>query len=203
MVESCLVIIMLCIILFGFLQLSHVIMAGNVLRYTALTTARAASVGLHEGMQFRVGRYASIPTAGAITTPAPGKTIRIGYPTVGEKMEKAMYRKFTPESSQGWYEVFAKSDFHMAGESEYLAVLDYETWKSGTGAMAKFSVDSDGELIDATVSQYLPLMFPFSGLFSQHLGGTAVVGGREYPALYMEYGASIEDHAAYYLDGEM
>lgn len=203
MVESCLVIIMLCIILFGFLQLSHVIMAGNVLRYAALTTARAASVGLHEGMQERVGWYASIPTAGAITTPEPGSAIRLEYLTIGEKMEKSISRQYSPESSQGYYEVFMKSEFHMADENEYQSILDYANWESGTGARTEFDTNSESDLIDTSVRQYLPLTFPFAALFSQHLNETAVVDGEVYPAFYMEFNATIEDHAAYYLDGEM
>ncbi|MDF7807717.1 pilus assembly protein [Pontiellaceae bacterium B12219] len=198
MVEACLVMIMLCLILFGFLQLSHVIMSGNVLRYTAFATARAASVGLNPEMQERVSLYASIPTAGANANPTTGSGNLFDNHSIGEQMDYAVSRKNTPIDYPGSYEVFVKEAFHTAADNEYRTVLNFENWETGR-TRVQGSTQSSGGVITSTLQQDLPLTFPFASVFTGHLGNSVVLNGRTYPAFEMRFSASLEDHGAYYL----
>ncbi len=50
MVESCLVIALLCVVLFMMLQVSYVVSSRNIISYASIAAARAAAVGLDEDM---------------------------------------------------------------------------------------------------------------------------------------------------------
>ena len=54
LVESCLVMALLCLILFGILQVVYLVSARNVINYSAVATAKAASIGLNDFMLFKV-----------------------------------------------------------------------------------------------------------------------------------------------------
>lgn len=63
-VESCIVMILLCLILFGILQVSMVTAAHDVFLYSASAGARCATVGYNDGMIEKTVRIAALPTLG-------------------------------------------------------------------------------------------------------------------------------------------
>jgi Flp pilus assembly protein TadG len=64
-VESCLVMVLLCMMLFGILQVSIVTAAHDVLVYAASAGARCATVGYDEATVEKTIRIAALPSMGA------------------------------------------------------------------------------------------------------------------------------------------
>lgn len=62
--ESCIVMILLCLILFGIIQVSIVTAAHDVLLYAATSGARCATVGYDDDMVYKTVRMAALPTLG-------------------------------------------------------------------------------------------------------------------------------------------
>lgn len=69
MVESCLVIAVMSLVLFGLLEVSRQFMAREVLHYSASAGARAHAVGFNDFMIYKVIRTAAIPVAGRMNHP--------------------------------------------------------------------------------------------------------------------------------------
>ena len=70
LIESCIVIAILCLVLFGTMQISQCYMAQEVLTHAALCGARARAVGLNDFMVQNTARIASIPLAGQLVQPS-------------------------------------------------------------------------------------------------------------------------------------
>jgi hypothetical protein len=214
------VIMMLCLILFGLLQVSYIIAARNVLQYTAVATVRAAAIGLNDSMLLKVSHYASIPTAGPMNRPGNLGHMQLPGNSMGEKLDHALTRRNTPESAQGWYEIAVKADFHLAADNEYRAILNYDNWDAQNEAEVRTRTDFNGDLVETTVGQAVPMTFPFARAFARHLvaGGSLVAvprtvphkdsssgmwtserTTREYPAVPVVVDAVMENHANHYL----
>lgn len=69
MLESCLVIAVMALVLFGLLDISRQFMAREVLHYSASAGARAHAVGFNDFMIYKVMRTAAIPVAGRMSHP--------------------------------------------------------------------------------------------------------------------------------------
>lgn len=208
-IESCLVMIMLCLILFGVLQLSYLIAARNVLGYTALATVRSGAIGLNDVMLQKVAMYTSIPTAGPMNRPILG-----GSSPQSKDWDYVIQRKNTPVSSLGWYEISVKQDFHLA--DNYRAVLDYDNWMNADSRVKivyDFKASNDPDTLgmgEALVKQDVPLAFPFSDFFGKGLNQVVVyrsfAGENSAPKVELLPAVSIEipsalmeDHASLYL----
>jgi hypothetical protein len=205
MVESCIVIALLCLILFGILQVSHVVASRNVLNYTAIATARSAAVGLNDFMLYKVSHYASIPVAGPIKTPDDFYAARPGGRTMGSKWDNAIARKNSAASDLGRYEVGIKEAYHLATPEMFKSILDYDNWQD-EATDVRFSIEEDSKLdiLHVTVEQNIPLVYPFSRVFFGHLDTVEVGRGEhmaEYPAKNISVTTTIEDHADLYLKG--
>ena len=81
LIESCIVIVLLCLILFGMLQLSIVTAAYDVNIYAASCAARCAAVGYDGNMVDKAVHVAALPTLG----PKPGFNVS------GEKLIAKAY----------------------------------------------------------------------------------------------------------------
>lgn len=203
LVESCIVMALLCLILFGFLQTSFIVAARNVLNHAAVAAARARSVGLNDFMLLKVSRYASIPTAGPLTAPAGDYgTDRPEGQTVGARLSNAMSRDHAVISVQGEYVVSVKEAYHLAATTKFEQILDYANWTDGsTDVFVTYEADND-DVLTVQVEQTLPLVMPFSRVFFPHLDlVTATRDDREeqYPGKTIRATAYIEDHSALYL----
>jgi hypothetical protein len=193
---------LLCLILFGILQVSYLVASRNVIHYAAIATARAASVGLNDFMLHKVSHYASIPTAGPVTTPSGLGMKRLEGRSTGSLWENAIARDHAPVSELGVYEVDIKEAYHMAGSGVFRSVIDYENWKlDGTDVHVEYERDTD-DLITLHVEQTVPLVFPFAWAFFGHLDLVdAIRGGHAgtYPGKKITATAVIEDHSEHYL----
>lgn len=204
MVESCIVVAILCLILFGFLQVSQLVIARNVLNYTAVTTSRAAAVGMNDFMLHKVSRYASIPVAGPITTPEGFVPGRVEGSTMGAVWDNAIDRENVPVSDLGEYEVAVKEAYHLATPGLFNSVLSYDNWENAETDV-RFSHRRRDEIITLEITQTVPLTFPFSRVFFGHLDFVDVTRGNrvaEYPSKRIAVTSTIEDHADYYLKGD-
>ncbi|TAN38330.1 MAG: pilus assembly protein [Verrucomicrobia bacterium] len=69
LIESCMVIAILCLVLFGGIQVSQLYMAHEVLDHAAFCGARSRSVGFNDFMVDKTIRVAAIPLAGRLVQP--------------------------------------------------------------------------------------------------------------------------------------
>lgn len=109
LIESCLVMIIVCILFFGIFQISQLFAAQEVLQYAAGRGARAKAVGFNRFMVFKTVRVGSIPNAGQLVNPdAPGG------PAVQYAAEAA------------------RIPLYLGGENygQLRAILDYDAWDS-------------------------------------------------------------------------
>ncbi len=205
MVESCIVMALLCLILFGILQVSYVVSARNVIRYSAVATARAAAVGLNDFMLYKVSHYTAIPAAGPVRTPSGFGRERPEGESAGALWGNAISRKNTPRSQLGEYEVAVREAYHLAEVAEHNLILDYDNWQREETDV-KFSVEEDNKLdmLHVEVKQNVPLVLPFARVFFSHLKTAKAERGENvgtYPAKLIQAKVTIEDHSKLYLGG--
>ena len=107
LIESCLVLAIVCLAFFGVFQISQLFAAQEVLHYAAGRGARAKVVGFNQFMVFKTIRVGAIPNAGRLCNPATG-----GGPAAQHAMETARIPLYMGAENQG----------------ELGAILDYEDW---------------------------------------------------------------------------
>jgi hypothetical protein len=70
LVESCFIIILICLIFFGFLQAALLYNRERVLQFASFAAARSATVGFNEDVFTRAYRAGAIPSSGPMSNPA-------------------------------------------------------------------------------------------------------------------------------------
>jgi len=197
---------LLCLILFGLLQASYLIAARNVINYSSVATARAASVGLNDFMLYKVSHYAAIPAAGPALTPTGFEHARPEGGRIGSVWDNAISRENNPRSALGEYEVGVKEAYHLAPVHGYHYILDYENWqRDDTGVHFDVEEDPKQDMLHVTVDQNVPLVFPFAdaifGFFARQRVFVERKGraAQEAPAAEFSATSTIEDHAKLYL----
>ena len=201
MVESAIVIMMLCFILFGILQVSYLIAAKDVTSFAALASARAGAVGMREEFVNRVARVVSIPTAGPAKYRTKGSVSgNIPKMRVGAMWDRAL--SSAPESRQYWVEKYNIPIYLGAVDEGVLpSILNYYNWTlSSTKIKVRLFRSSNGR-IGVYQSQYVPLSFPFAqGYYRGNMGPMNRPNGqRIVPRSHLVYGFEFEDHSALYL----
>jgi len=123
LIESCIVVALVCLTFFGVFQLSQLFAAQEVLDYAAGRGARARTVGFNYFMIEKTIRVGAIPNAGRLVNPVPS-----GGPSGQYAMESA------------------RIPLYLAGENEgrLRAILDYDAW--GTIIFGASSSLGDGTL---------------------------------------------------------
>jgi len=205
-VESSLVIIMLCLILFGVLQVSYLIMSRDVISFSAFASARALTVGMNEEFVERVARVTTIPTAGPPFNSGLRSHAELAQDAPGRMWDRAVSNG--AESDQFWYEHYLIPWYLGAeDESELAGILNYRNWVSDDTAVKAESSEAGAEEAEVTVSQYVPLAFPFAQAFfhDSDMGMMlrSAVGGvytyEEVPVYLIEQSIRLENHSALYL----
>jgi hypothetical protein len=149
--------------------------------------------------------YASLPTAGPMVHP-DRRSFRESRPegeTVGAMWDRALAADDELRSEIGAYEAAMAEEFHRRHYP--LAVMNYANWSPEGEAdiVSDFDEsDYDEELLTVTVSQKLPLTYPFSRAFFWHLPLIEVIRGdriEAYPAKQIDFTSYIENHARFYL----
>ncbi len=109
LIESCLVIAVVCLIFFGLFQISQLFAAQEVLDYAAGRGARAITVGFNRFMVQKTVRVGAIANAGRMINPAYQ-----GGPDIENALESARIPLYLGA--------------HNSGQLQ--AILDYEHWNT-------------------------------------------------------------------------
>ncbi len=132
MVETCLAVVFVSLILFGFFQLSQMLTARILLDHAAARAARARAVGMNEFMCLKSARVAMIPVAG---------------------------KRVWPDENEEAFDEASRVPIYLCTDNEAIArgVLEYERW----GTM-KVNVDALGGLaskVEGKIEMDLPRFF--------------------------------------------
>lgn len=136
LIESCLVIAMMCLIFMGLFQISQIFAARQILHHAATRGARAQTVGFNWWMVEKCVRVASIPNAGKMTR--PGFTRQdLSLQTMVKEKPGVLWDwvlQQVPHSEQSDLEI-ARAPEYLASETpaRARAVLDYEDWDTVQG----------------------------------------------------------------------
>jgi hypothetical protein len=201
LIESCLVIAILCLVLFGGMQVSQLYMAHEVLDNAALCGARARSVGLNDFMVDKTIRVASIPVAGRLVRPAyvsnPYSIIPAAPNRIGGAWDTAL--RSEPSSDQFRVEYIAIESYFSANDGgQASGFLDYELEHLDQWGRVKETVDfanvvtkrinETSDAVEVTVKHRYPLNWPFHQAFFD--GDVDLLVGK----------ATIEKHYDLYLE---
>lgn len=165
LVESCLVVALIALILFGLLEISRLFMAREVLNYSATAGARAHAVGFNDFMVHKVARVAAIPTSGHMLSPGNAGTGAAGgfWRTLNPGRLWDLALTANPVSQQ--YETIERSRIPLyLGTDEWgqmQATLDYEHWED----LDIGSTQSGLDAVNTSVRQDVELTFPFHRAF--------------------------------------
>ncbi len=176
MLESLLVVLVLCLLFFGLLQVALVFNADEILHHSAARAARARSVGFNDWMVTKAQHVAAIPNSGKMLEPALGTPVRTFLDpnrSPGENWDAAIDpARAYDRSARAIVELaripeYLATDNHLRGE----AILHYEEWEKHSFGV---SVQRSNPLaaafggagtVRATVGQRFPLQMPFHRLF--------------------------------------
>ncbi len=163
--ESLLVIALICLIFFGLLQVAQLYAAQAVLTYSAAAGARARAVGFNRFMTHKVVRVAAIPVAGALLNPRVmrgGGGATFWGSASPDAAWRVAFRSGEPYSPQ--YEIERSRIPLFLGTrwwSEMDPVLEYERWPD-----LHWNDTMAGDfLIRVRTRQDVPLVFPFARAF--------------------------------------
>ena len=199
-IESFIVIFIMCILLFGLLQAAVVVAGSEILHHAAARAARARAVGFNEWMAVKAMRVASIPNSGRMIEPAfdlPVMASPFGRrPSPGRAMDIALGADpgVSPRAVFERVRVPAYLASENHGRASY--VLNYEEWERGSFSHNERGTMFGNGTIRMLVEQDFPLkmplnrfLFPFArrdelGDGRVRLSGEAESG--EHARLYLE-----------------
>lgn len=176
MVESIIVLLVLCLLLFGFLQAAVSMGGREILHHAAARAARARSVGFNSWMAEKSARVAAIPVSGRFLAEEVG---------------------WSPDDG-------SISDFELSRIPEYLAsenharaeyILDYDEWEKGTLSFGDSS-SALGGVLRFTAAHHAPLVMPFSPIAFPW----AEKDGDGVPRIDMDADAVAVGHSSFYLE---
>lgn len=157
LVETCLVMIVACLLLFGLFQVSQLYASKEILDYAAVAGARARAVGFNDFMVHKVVRAAAIPNAGRMIEPDvdrdPAAALRWGASRPGELWDFAL--RDHPDSPQ--YEVeSSRIPLYLGAENwGWLSgILDYEDWSTIWHTLLEWP---GANLVTSRTGQTIPL----------------------------------------------
>jgi TadE-like protein len=149
LIESCIVIGLICLLLMGLFQLVQLFMAQEILDYAAGRGARAKAVGFNDFMVDKTVRIGAIANAGALTFP--------------ERSGGGPWAQWTSQESP------RIPQYLQANSWELDAILNYALWDT----IAWSCPVPEATLLHFEVHQAVPLMF-FSNVFKAFFSGSAV-----------------------------
>jgi len=164
LIESSLVIALICLILAGLFQLSQLYAAKEIAAYACARGARAKTVGFNDFMVMKSVLVGTIPNAGKMTFPEFS-----GGPLGQMVMER------------GRIPLYLGAEWHMLD-----GILQYEDWET-----INYSYTDDRSLLlQFSVSQDLPLRY-FPAMFGAFYNGDSIPIGTDllldnHAALYLE-----------------
>ena len=161
LVESVICMLLICLVLFGLLQVFYLYVAQMVFDYASFATARSSSVGFADYLVSRSSRVASIGASGELLYPQEGVA------SLGDPLSQCAFEKIRiPEYLQG------------------ISYLNYEYWNPGNndlGSMIYYTDmrSLDGSLETSVTGSNYPLEMPMREAYtsskSVDIRGTAGV----------------------------
>jgi len=187
MLETCIVLVLVCLALFGVIEVARLFMARGTVDYASAAGARARAVGFNDFMVEKVVRAAAIPAAGRMTAPGYARSPFLAWYWANTNTA-ALWTyslRTTPSSPQYDVERSRIPLYLDAGtRGELGSILDYADWEelrirgsSDAGALARVRIAYD-----------LPLRLPFTRAF---------YADETFP---FDSVGEIENHAAAYLE---
>ncbi|MFN2351861.1 MAG: TadE/TadG family type IV pilus assembly protein [Kiritimatiellia bacterium] len=137
LIESCVVMGILCLLLMGLFQLSQLYMAQEIMHYAAGRGARARAVGFNDFMVHKSVRVATIAAAGPMES-----SMRSDLPTGGPLAQRGIER--------------ARIPLYMGADHYGLLrpILDYEDWDTISHSLLE---QDDPARVDCRVRQDFPV----------------------------------------------
>ena len=200
LIESLIVILITCMILFGMLQVATVHVGSEIMHHASARAARARAVGFNDWMILKALRVASIPNSGKMiepdfqpfnnaspfrNNPHPGDAIDIALSANPAASERAEFERLR-------IPLYLASANHGRASAE----LNYEEWERGSFTHSESGSAFGGGVLRMTVEQDFPLRMPFIGLLipfaridengdrRMTLKGEAIAG--EHSSLYLQ-----------------
>ncbi len=163
LLESLIVIFILCIFLFGLLQAAIAFSGREILHHAAARAARARAVGFNDWMAYKAVRVASIPNSGAMIVPdfTPlGTSPLSGAARPGEVVDLAMASDagVSQRAVLERVRIPAYLSSENYGRAEY--ILNYEEWERGSFSHSEHSASVLGQALTYEVTQDFPLKMP-------------------------------------------
>lgn len=204
MVESLVVLLVACLLLFSLLQTAQSFAHREVMRHAAARAARARTVGFNSWMCEKVMRAAAIPASGRMLEPSDAGDFDGDLSeAVADKSGGALW-DWAVKTPPGT----ARADFELARIPDYLAsenneraanILDYDGWPdisaSGLGGRAGTPL---GDSVSVEVRKRHPLSI-FVAMLNDWVG--IGPGGSDGPdELTLKGGFEMESHYPLYLD---
>ncbi|MBU0714405.1 MAG: pilus assembly protein [Verrucomicrobia bacterium] len=149
LIESCIVIGLICLLLMGIFQLAQLFMAQEILDYAAGRGARAKAVGFNDFMVSKTVRIGAIANAGALMVP--------------EHSGGGPWIQWTRQESP------RIPHYMQSDEWELDFILNYALWDT----IVWSSPASGADILHFEVNQAVPLMF-FSNVFKAFFSASAV-----------------------------
>lgn len=166
MLESCIVVALMSLLLFGLMEVARLFMGREVLHYAASVGARAHAVGFNDFMIFKTVRVAAIPVAGKLAHPV----VAAANPAVGEFQRRAKpgdqwdYAVSAHPGSTQYDQLEAsRIPLYLGAErwGELGAILDYEDWDQ----QGLYSQSDGAYQVNTSVRQDVQLKFAFHRAF--------------------------------------
>jgi hypothetical protein len=185
LLETCIIMMLLCLVFFGLVQLSQLSASREILDYAASCGARARTVGFNDFMVTKVVRVAAIPNAGRILEPVIDRAANPA-PFAGTPGEAWDYALQAQPSSPQYPVESARIPLYLGADNwgRMSGILDYENWDS----IIRRIYDGRGEGLGVQTSQDVPLWAPLHRLIYSSdiipLRGDAIIENH-YP-LYLD-----------------
>lgn len=192
LIESVIVILLICLIFVGLLQVSQLVAARQVLHHAAARGARAKTVGFNDWMVEKAIRVAAIPNSGRLITPEfenVDQQLRdaVANSRPGELWDDVLGGTLRPRSQQFSLEI-ARIPEYLGSENSARSryILDYDYWYStndvGYTIAEVYHTFENGQIVTSLqcrVAQTYPLWVPghraFYGAEDVRLGGESVI----------------------------
>jgi hypothetical protein len=152
MIESCLVIVFLCLLFLGLFQFAHAFVAREVLYHAAARAGRAKTVGFNTSMVEKTMRVAAIPNAGRLLVPevaGGASALDTALATMGPGALWDFALQSTPRAATLDTELARIPEYLASQNSERAAnILDYDNWST----VANTITTSAGIVLDPTAA---------------------------------------------------
>lgn len=205
MVESVIVLLIVCFLLFGMLEVSRAYAAREILHHAAASASRARTVGFNGWMCSKVMRAAAIPISGEMTVPvdAISGDAALASAISSSRTPGALWDwavNSEPSAQRAAFEIARIPSFlASANDSRASNILDYKEWDdlaaSGLGGNSS-GFSGDTLTVSVRKRHSLPVFVRLlNDLIGFHDGG---VDGKD--AFSIEGRSDIEAHYPLYLD---